>query len=127
MKTFKQYLVEKKQKSGGDEAYEKFYRNEDRVDEKLKDTEIRMSLSVYNELRSLEADTVDGHSPDGKKKLASALNNAKKRSAYYVVDVDDVSREYLIKNSIPNAIDIHRDNMNSSKVRAFKKFLDKIK
>lgn len=72
----------------------------------------RMSMLVYNELRSHEVDTLDEYSPEEKNELVDDLNRAVQKGKLFVVPLSQISKKYLIYQSLPNLIDIALDNMD---------------
>lgn len=88
---------------------------------------VKMPQIAYDEIYQLEVDTTDNHSPDGKKKLADAIeSNSIKKGRVVHVTMDDAAYKYLMKSAIPNAIDISKDQGNSRIVRQLQKISEEV-
>jgi hypothetical protein len=88
--------------------------------EKVKNT--RIPRRIYQELWAVDVDTVDEHSPEGKKALADEMQRAIKAGNVFRVPLSKESKEYLVHKSLPNLIDIAKDNMDGRLNNQLQKF-----
>lgn len=90
------------------------------INEKVKN--VRVPGKVFQEIWANEIDTIGPNSPSEKHRLADEMNRAEQSGVTYKVPLSTESKEYLMKKSLPNLIDIARDNLDGRLVNSLQKF-----
>lgn len=81
---------------------------------------------IYYEIMAQEVDTVGPDSPEGKQALADDMSRAQPRGTGYAVPLSNISKKYLVTRSLPNMIDIAKDNLDGRLVNSLTKFQNKL-
>lgn len=90
------------------------------IKEKVRNT--RMPQKIYHEIMAQEVDTVDSNSPPEKHMLADQMLRGQPTGNIIKVPLSRETQTYLLYSSLPNMIDIARDNQDGRLVSSLKKF-----
>jgi len=83
---------------------------------------LRIPNGIFEDLMALEVETVDEHSPDVKQGLADEMQRAVESGKARKVPLSMESKQYILGSSLPNMIDIARDNMDRRKIGQLQQF-----
>jgi len=90
------------------------------IKEKIRNT--RMPRRIYDEVMAQEVDTVGKDSQQEKHQLADQMLRGQPSGAIVKVPLTKEVQSYLLYKSLPNMIDIAKDNMNRRLVNSLQKF-----
>jgi hypothetical protein len=83
---------------------------------------VRVPHAIYYELIATEVDTVGPDSPEAKVVMADELRRAEPGGAVMKVPFSPASMQYLLRQALPNLIDIATDNQDRALVGKLQKF-----
>lgn len=91
------------------------------IELKEKVNRIAIPRSIVDDLMATEIDTISDDSPSGKHALADDFQRAEYSKGGAKVPLSDESMQYLVQKSIPNMIDIAKDNLDKRKTNSLQK------